>query len=211
MNINAFLQDLRPTGVPSPVDRSHFEAAFELYPQPSLDTRIGRKDEPVDPPEVVPRLRIRYMSRSGLFAGGTIVPGIEYEGYDADTYALEAGYRFSLARLNWQIRASYGDGDIVGPITETGAEDEFSYTNSAADLAVSRTFGNFGVYGFGGVIRAETELLVAADGGFLEQSETTYYGGLGLGYDIQRLRLTVEQNLTDDYLASLVVSAAYRF
>jgi len=211
MSINAFLQDLRPGTAPTAVTRNRFEAAFELYPQPSLDTRIGRKDEPIDPPEVVPRLRLRYLMRSGLFFGGTAVPGIEFEGYDADTYAIEVGIRFAVAAFDWQVRASGGDGDILGPITETDGDDDFSFTNTAADLSVSRSFGNLSVYGFGGVIRAETELEVAADGAFLEHDESTHYAGLGLTYRWWRLDLNLEQNFTDDYLASVVVSAAYRF
>ncbi len=212
MNINAFLQDLRPATAPSPVTSSRLELAFELYPQPDLDTRIGRKDEPVDPPEVVPRLRLRYLWQSGLFAGGTVVPGIEYEGYDADTYAVELGYRFRASNWGLQLRTSYGDGDILGPITETDAEDDFTYTNTGADIAASRSLSeNLHIYGFGGWISADTDLLVASDGAFLEHEESTYYGGLGLTYDWQRLSFTFEQNFTDDYLASLILSATYRF
>ena len=121
-NINAFLQDFRPGTAPERVSKNRLELAFELYPQPDLDTRVGRKDEPIDPPSVVPRVRARYLLKNGLFLGGSAVPGIEFQDYDADTVAAEVGYRFKLGKTTLQLRASYSDGDITGPITEIDAK-----------------------------------------------------------------------------------------
>ena len=68
-NINAFLMDMRPAAAPVRPDDNRFELAFELYPQPDLDTQIGRKNEPLDPPSLVPRVRLRYIMANGFFAG----------------------------------------------------------------------------------------------------------------------------------------------
>ena len=210
-NINAFLQDFRPGTAPELVQVNRLELAFELYPQPSLDTTVGRKDEPVDPPSVVPRVRARYVMKNGLFAGGSIVPGIEYQDYEADTIAAEVGYRFKMGKTTFQVRASYSDGDVQGPITEIDVKDDFSFTNTSYDLAAGRTFGAFQVYGFLGAIDTDTELDIQSDGVHLENTESTWYAGLGATYAWRAFAFTLEQNATDDYLANIILSAAYRF
>ncbi|MDJ0842273.1 MAG: hypothetical protein QNK37_37575 [Acidobacteriota bacterium] len=210
-NINAFLQDFRPGTAPERVGKSRLELAFELYPQPDLDTRVGRKDEPIDPPSVVPRVRARYLLKNGLFLGGSAVPGIEFQDYDADTVAAEAGWRFKFGDTTLQLRASYSDGDITGPITETDAMDDFTFTNYSYDLAAARTFGAFHVFGFVGSIDTDTELDIESDGVHLENTESTWYAGLGVTWDWRALAFTLEQDFTDDYLANVIVSAAYRF
>jgi len=210
-NINAFLLDFRPGTAPVPVDKGRFELAFELAPQPSVNTRVGNKDEPVDPPSIVPRLRARYLSANGFLIGGTATPGIEFMDYKAETVSFELGYRFSLANLGFQVRASYSDGDVEGPITEKHVKDQFTFTNNSFDLACAKSFGRFHFYAFLGYIDIETELDIESDGVHLTNTEDAGYGGLGLTWDWRSLGFTLEQNFTDDYLQNVMLSAAYRF
>lgn len=210
-NINAFLQDFRPVAAPRLFSENVLELYFEAYPQPDIDTTVGRKEEPVNPPEIVPKVRARYLLKNGFFVGGSVVPGIEFEGYDADTVAAEAGWRRGMFNGVVQLRLSYSDGDVVGPVTEETSNDEFSYTNLSADLSYARRIGPLDVYGFLGTIDVETELLVQSDMVLLENTEATYYAGLGATWQLGRWSLTAEQNITDDYLANIIVALAYRF
>ena len=210
-NINAFLLDFRPGTAPVEVDEGRLELAFELAPQPSVNTKVGNKDEPVDPPSIVPRFRGRYVSAGGLVIGGTATPGIEFMDYKAETLSFELGYRFSLASFGFQVRASYSDGDVEGPITEKGVKDQFTFTNNSFDLAIVKSFGRFHYYGFLGYIDVETELEIISDGVHLTNTEDSYYGGLGVTWDWRTLGFTLEQNFTDDYLQNVMLSAAYRF
>lgn len=210
-NVNAYLLDFRLGTAPEPVDGWQFELALEGLPQPSIDVRVGRKNEEIDPPSVVPRLRGRFQLASGLFAGGTYVPGIEYEGYEADYYGVELGKLFSLFGWDWIARASYSDGDVVGPVTETELDDDFTFTNLGIDLTAALPIWRLAIYGTLGYNDIETTLRVRRDGAFLENTESTAYAALGLVYRQRAWTFGFEQQFTDDYLQHFSLRTGYRF
>ena len=209
-NINAYLLDLRPAGFPLVPERNRLELVFDLNPQPTINTRVGNKDEPVDPPSVVPKLRGRYYFGKGFMLGGSFAPGIEFEDYKAETIALELAYRKQLLGLNFSLRASYGDGNVKGPITEPGAEDDFEFRNTGLDLSVGKGFEHWQVYGFVGGNDIETSLDIQVDGVHLDNEDSTLYLGAGVAYLWDHWGVTLEQNLTDDYLQHLILSISYR-
>lgn len=210
-NINAYLLDFRPSAAPDVVTKTRFEAAFDLYPQPSINSRIGSKDEPLDPPSVVPKLRGRILLPQGWMFGGTYVPGITFEDYTADYISLELGYRVRLRGWDFGLRASYAEGDVEGPITEEGVEDQFDFSNNGFDLSLGKRFKQFKPYVFVGRNDIETELLIESDGALLRNEDDAPYAGLGLTYYHGSWQLNFEQNFTDDYLAFISVSVGYRF
>ena len=210
-NINAYLLDFRPATAPIKFDSSTLELSFDINPQPGVNARIGNKDEPLDPPSVVPKLRGRYVHKTGFFAGGAVAPGIEFEGYKAKFFSVELGYRFGFAGLDGAVRLSYSDGDVDGPITAAAANDTFTFTNNGGDITLGKSFGAWHCYGFAGGISTDTELDIEEDGVHLDNDDSTYYGGVGLTYDWRSFGITVEQNFTDDYLANLILGIGYRF
>lgn len=210
-NINAYLLDFRPAAAPDVVEKLSFEGSFDLYPQPSINTRIGAKDEPLDPPSVVPKLRGRILLPQGWMLGGTYVPGITFQDYTADYVSLELGYRMRVRGWDFGLRASYGDGDVEGPITENEAKDEFTFTNVGFDFSIGKQFGQFKPYVFLGQNDIETELLIEEDGALLDNEDDAPYAGLGVTYIHGAWRLNFEQNFTDDYLAFISASVGYRF
>jgi len=210
-NINAFLLDFRPNAAPIPAERSHLEAILDINPQPTINTRIGRKDEPVDPPSVVPKLRGRYLFSNGLFLGAAFAPGIEFQDYTAEYISAELGYRFQLNSWGLGLRASFTDGDLEGPITETDVEDMFTFTNYGGDLSLGHSLGPVYLYGFGGWNDVDTTLDIEEDGARLSFTDNTYYYGGGVSYSHGRWRLNLEQNVTDDYLQHLTLSLSFRF
>lgn len=210
-NINAFLLDFRPNTAPIIVDRMSFEAILDVNPQPSINTRVGRKDEPIDPPSVVPKLRGRLLLPNGLFLGAAFAPGIEFEDYTAEYISAELGYRLQLSGWALSLRGSYTDGDLEGPITESDAEDMFTFTNIGADVSLGTRLGPVDVYGFAGWNDVDTIMDIEADGVRLAFTEGTYYYGAGLGYTRGRWRVNLEQNITDDYLSHLTLSLSFRF
>lgn len=210
-NINAFLLDFRPNTAPIPAGEGHLEIALDINPQPTIDTRIGRKDEPVDPPSVVPKLRGRYLFRNGLVLGAAYAPGIEFEDYEAEFISVELGYRFQIASWGMALRGSYTDGDLNGPITEAGGEDMFAFTNYGGDFSIGHQLGVIHLYGFVGWNDVDTELDVESDGAHLAFTESTYYWGGGASYTRGSWQLNLEQNATDDYLYHLTFSLSYRF
>lgn len=210
-NINAYLLDFRPASAPVIFDKNTLELSFDLNPQPAINAKVGIKDEPIDPPSVVPKLRGRYVWSGGVFVGAAFAPGIEFQDYKAEFVSLELGYRFRIAGLDAALRGSYSDGQVTGPITEPDAEDDFNYTNAAVDFTLGKTVNAWHFYGFVGGIGTETDLTIEVDGVFLENDDDTYYGGLGVTYDWRSFGITFEQNATDEYLANLIFSVGYRF
>jgi hypothetical protein len=210
-NINAYLLDFRLGAIPDNPDRLTFDLMFEGIPQPSVDSQVGRKEEEIDPPSVVPRLRGRVLLGSGFFAGATYVPGIEYEGYEADYIGLELGRIFSFLGFDWVTRVSHTDGDVLGPVTDRDLDDDFTFSNLGADLTAAIPLWRFQAYGFVGFNDIETTLEVTSDGAFLENEDETAYYGLGLVYRQRAWTFGVEQNFTDDYLQHFSLSAGYRF
>jgi hypothetical protein len=210
-NINAFLLDFRPNAPPRRPEKSELSFILDVNPQPSINFRVGRKEEPIDPPSVVPKLRARYEHRSGLMVGAAFAPGIEFEDYEAEYISVEAGYRMNFGKWVAGLRASYSDGDVTGAITNVEIDDDFTFENLGADLSLGRTWNAFQLYGFVGYNDIETTLLINEDGAFLRNAEDTYYGGLGVGYAWKKLHFNLEQNFTDDYLAHVTLSVAYRF
>lgn len=210
-NINAFLLDFRPNTAPILVDRMSFEAVLELNPQPTINTRVGNKEEPIDPPSIVPKLRGRLLTKHGFFVGAALAPGIEFEDYTAEYISAELGYRVGMGRFVWSARASYTDGDLEGPITEREANDTFTFTNYGADLSLGTKLGPLQVYGFGGWNDVDTVLDVQSDSVRLAFTEDTYYYGAGVSYTRGRWRVNFEQNQTDDYLSHMTFSLSFRF
>lgn len=210
-NINAFLLDFRPNAPPAVPEKSRLSVVLDINPQPSINFRVGRKEEPIDPPSVVPKVRARYEHKSGLMIGAAFAPGIEFEGYEAEYISVEAGYRLALGAYVLGFRGSYSDGDVVGPITNLEIEDDFTFTNMGADVSLGRNWQALSLYGFGGYNDIESTLLINEDGAFLRNEEDTYYVGLGVGYAWRKLHFNLEQNFTDDYLAHATFSVAYRF
>ena len=211
-NINAFLLDFRPLLAPTNQKRPELFVILEANPQPSVDARVGGKDEPLDPPSVVPKLRLRYATSSGLYLGGAYAPGIEFEDYKADFYSLELGYRLTLDKFSLGLRLSTSDGDVEGPITESSAEDLFDFTNQTGEFNLGYQHRKLFFYGFAGGISVDTELEIEEDGVLLKNDEDTYYGGLGIRYALgHKLAVIVEQNFTDDYLKHLSFGLSYRY
>lgn len=210
-NINAWLLDYRPASAPNRSERSHFQISLDIIPQPDVDSRIGDKQEPIDPPDVVPRLRLGMQFKNGLVIGGTFVPELEYEDYQTEQISLDLGYRFKWRRYHLAVRASFSDGEVDGPITDADTEDHFTFSNKGLDLSMGRMFGRFHLYGFLGAGDTETTLDVKADGSNLENSDTAIYGGLGVSLQYRKFTFTLEQNATDDYLKHLIFNAGYRF
>lgn len=210
-NINAYLLDLRPASAPYTPRTGRLEFSLDINPQPTIDTRVGIKEEPLDPPSVVPKVRARYQAKGGWFIGGAYAPGIEFQEYEAEYISIEAGYRFRFRGLGIGIRASYSDGDITGPITERDVNDFFDFTNRGLDLSVGKSFGRIAIYGFFGGNDIETALDIDVDGAHLENTDEAYYGGFGGGYQWRKFVFNFEQNFTDDYLKHLTFSLTYRF
>ena len=209
-NINAFLLDFRPASPPDRPGQNQIELVLDLNPQPGINTKVGTKDEPVDPPSIVPKARARYLWSHGFMVGAALAPGVKFEGYEAEFLAIEAGYRFSKRGLNFSLRASFMDGDVIGPVTEPDLDDRFSFRNLGADLSVGKTFGAWSFYGFLGEDDTETSLEVELDGAYLENEASAFYMGAGVSVQMRRFRLTLEQNRTDDYLRHLIASVSYR-
>ncbi|MCB1051905.1 MAG: hypothetical protein H6510_10085 [Acidobacteria bacterium] len=211
MNIQSYLLDLRPATAPEIVDHFQIEAILDLYPQPDVNARIGNKEEALDPPSWVPKLRFRGFFRNGLMIGGAWAPGIDFQDYRAEFIALELGYRRVFQSWTTSVRASYSDGEIEGAITDPDFEDLFQYKNSGLDISVGHYFGRAHVYGFVGWNETDNQLDIALDGVHLEGDDGTYYGGLGVQIPWNRWRFNLEQNATDTYLRNLILSASYRF
>ena len=210
-HINAFLLDLRPGQPPRVPDETVLDFALEILPAPDIDNRVGAKDEPIASPAAIPRLRLRYITASGFMVGGTWNPDVEFEGYRAPWTGWEVGYRFVLAGLHTELRLFAISVQVVGPIADKGAEDEFDVYNRGGDLRLGVPLGTAMIYAGGGEGRSESTLRIESDGARLD-AETTYtYILAGVGGEWGPMTFTYEQYWSEDYLQHYSISASVRF
>ena len=209
--IYAFLLDFRPGQAPLRPVRNELEIGLDLTAVPDIDNRIGAKAEPVEPPAVIPRPRLRYLSSGGLMAGATYVPGLEFSGYQADLAGGEVGFRFSLGGTLWGVRAFALSGTIKGAITSSVVDDEFEVNLTGADLLLGGEFGAWLPYLGGGSGNAETTLSVKSDGVMLKTAWDYSYLLAGVTLALDGFRITIEQSRSEDFLdhATLGISVVF--
>lgn len=210
-NIHGFLLDFRPVSAPYRPEKNRIEISIDVNVQPTVEARVGNKDEPLDPPSVVPKLRGRFLSKQGIMVGAAFAPGVEYQDYEAEYVSFELGWRFRLAGIDMALRSSYTDGEVLGPITTPDAQDLFSFQNKGLDISLGKSYSDWHVYVFGGGISIDTDLDIEEDGVHMFNEESTYYGGAGVTILWRAISLSLEQNVTDDYLQNVIMSLGYRF
>ncbi len=209
--IYAFLLDYRPARPPAGAAAPTLELSVELIPVPSIDNRVGAKEEPIDSPPFIPRLRGRGFFDSGMMIGLTYNPPVEVEGYTATWFGVETGYRFALAPLLLELRGFFLSAEIEGPITEPDSSDLFEFSNMGADLRAGYPWGAFRFYGGVGRGRTSTRQTVVADGARIEAGGGYTYLLAGLGLEGDAFAFTLEQSRTENFLSHFVLAASYRF
>jgi len=209
--INAFLLDYSAAAAPRLPKQSLFELQADLIPMPVIDNRVGAKDEPDHAPSTVPRIRARYLASWGLMLGATAAPGVKLRGFTAPSQGGEAGLRFALGSLHGEARAFTLHALVTGPITETGASDQFEMTNSGADLRFGWALGSIMPYAGSGQGHTASTLTVAADGTRLKAEADYRYVFGGLTWFRGPLTFTVEQHRTEDFLDHLILAVSIRF
>ena len=209
--IYAFLLDFRPGQAPLTPPRNELEIGLDLTAVPSINNRIGAKTEPVEPPAVIPRPRLRYLSSGGLMAGATYVPGLEFSGYQADLAGGEVGFRSSLGGTLWGVRAFALSGTIRGAITSPTVEDDFEVNLTGADLLLGWEFGAWLPYLGGGRGKAETTLFVISDGVVLKTAGDYSYLLAGVTLALDGFRITIEQSRSEDFLDHVTLGISVVF
>lgn len=204
--IYAGLFDLRPAQSPLPVDRSEWSLGLELIPTPEVDTRVGGKEEPIDPPALIPRARLRWVGGSGLLAGISLGPPLEVQDYTAPWLAFELGMRGRIGGLALEVRLHAIDGEVEGPITDANTKDRFRFENQGLDLRAGLPLGRWSVYGGGGQSETESELEVTSDGARIALEERISYLLAGIEYRGADWRFVLEQNRTEDFLNHVILS-----
>ena len=209
--IYAYLLDFRPVQGPILSRGNRFELALELTPTPSIDNRVGAKDEPVNPPALIPRPRARFHSATGLVLGAAYTPPVEVSGYETSLGAVEAGYRFPLGNWRVGLRAYAMDGEVTGPVTEAEAADNFQLSNAGADALAGLQVGFWLPYVGVGRATTRSTLTIQSDGVALVARRSYTYLLVGLSGDMDNLRFTVEQSRTDSVLDHVTFSFSWLF
>jgi hypothetical protein len=209
--INAYLLDLRPAGAPLLPERSVIELQLEAIPQPSIDTRVGSKKEPVDSPPVTPRVRLKYVGAWGLMAGITANPPVPVMGFSAPWIGGEVGWRFRMAAIHGELRGYALAAQITGPITEKGAKDEFDMTNAGGDFRLGLALGGLMPYAGVGAGHTDSTLTIDSDGAVLDAAADYQYWMAGFTWHWAPYLFTFEQNQTEDFLSHFILAVAVRF
>ena len=209
--INAFLLDLRPGQAPVPVTAPTLDLGVELLPPPSINPKGGSKEEPIDTPPVVPRVRVRFLWPWGLMLGATANPPVPVLGFTATWLGAEAGLRTALGPLHGELRLFTMQATVLGPITEREAQDEFRMANRGSDVRLGAVLGPVSAYAGVGRGSTDTELHVEADGALLTASQDYGYWLAGVSAELAGWLLTFEQNRTEDFLYHFLLGASLRF
>lgn len=209
--IYAYLLDFRPVQGPVLSRGNKFELALDLTPTPSIDNRVGAKDEPVNPPALIPRPRVRFHSATGVVLGAAYIPPVEVSGYETSLGAVEAGYRFPLGNWRVGLRAYAMDGEVTGPVTEAEADDNFQLSNAGVDALAGLQVGFWLPYLGVGRATTRSTLTIRSDGVTLAARNSYTYLLVGLSGDMDNLRFTVEQSRTDSVLDHFTFSFSWLF
>jgi hypothetical protein len=209
--INAFLLDNRPAGAPRLPEKSLFDLQVELIPLPAIDNRVGSKNEPDNAPPASARARLRYVASWGLMLGVMGTPDVKVRGFSAPALGGEAGLRFALGRIQGELRAFTVSSVVTGPITESGASDQFDVTNRGADFRLGLAIGPVMPYLGTGKGHTASTLTVDSDGAQLVADADYRYVFGGLTYDWGPLTFTYEQHRTEDFLDHYILAASVRF
>lgn len=209
--INSYLLDFRPAQGPVLSRDNGIEVGFDLIPVPSIDSRVGAKDEPVEPPEIIPRPRARYHSESGMVLGLSYIPPVELDGYAASLGAVEAGFRFPLGNWRMGLRAYAMDGEVDGPVTDPVISDDFQITNYGGDGLFGLQIGFWLPYLGAGRGKTSSTLTIKSDGVKLKAERSYSYFMAGLTVDMGILRFTLEQSSTDSVLDHFTLSLSLVF
>jgi hypothetical protein len=219
--ISAYLVDFRPGGAPiapSPAEEPldlDFDVALQLGIVPDIDSRVGRRDEHLDPPDVIIRPRARIMLGLGLFLGATYTPPIvTWNGYQSEIVGVETGFRYGFD-TDWLfagLRGSYTHAHITGPVTQVDAHDRFTTDNFGLDLTFgAKLFGHFVPWGGVGYGHVDAATHVEVDGVHLSAQSDYPYGLIGIDILISRFTLSFEQDFSEDFLQHIWVGVAVRF
>jgi len=209
--IAALLLDLRPGQAPLVPGAGQADATLELIPTPGFNTQVGGKQEPIDPPPAFPRLRLRYLSARGLMLGVTASPAVEVRHYSAAYVGGEAGLRHAFGALHAELRGFAIAGQLRGPFTQTGTRDTLRFSNRGADVRGGVPLGALALYAGAGRGRTTTELAVQADGARIGGDNGYTYWLAGAAWAGDGWRLTLEQNVSEDFLRHLILAASRRW
>lgn len=212
--IYAALLDLRPGAAPS-AEEPPLELALEVVPVPAIDHRVGAKTEPVRPPPLIPRLRLRLHHNAadalGLMAGATYEPPLTLGGYTAQWLGGEGGLAVTVRAITLAARVFALDALVTGPVTAPGARDEFSLATRGGDLRAGVALGGWRAYAGYGAGRLEALLTVGTDGARIRENGGYLYRFGGVAYHGPRWSGTLEQHTTEDYLRHVILGVSWRF
>jgi hypothetical protein len=209
--IYGFLLDFRPVQGPLIVERPELELEIDLTAVPSIDNRVGGKEEPVEPPALIPRPRLRYHSGGGWMVGASYTPSARVSGYQAALAAVEAQYRAAAGVLRFGLRVFATDGEVEGPVTDPAQDDLFELTNRGGDLLIGARLGAWLPYLGGGGGNSESMLTIRSDGVQLEVDTSYTYALAGITLDGGGFRITLEQYRTESYLDNFTLGLSLAF
>lgn len=209
--IYTFLLDFRPGRAPADPGEDAVELALEALPVPTIDNRVGAKDEPIDSPSVIPRFRVRRFYPSGFMVGVTYNPPVEVEGFEAEWKGVEIAYRFSLAALRAELRGYFMTAEIEGPITDPNSKDLFEFTTQGADLRFALPLAALKLYAGAGQGSAEATQTVVSDAARIDTSGGYSYLLGGVSLEGKAFTFTFEQSRSEDFLDHFILGISYRY
>ena len=175
-----------------------------------MDNRVGSKNEPVNPPPLVPRFRVRYIAAFGLMVGGSYNPPLEAADFSAEWTAIEAGFRFRIGTVHSELRAFTISAEVEGQITEPASKDRFSFDNEGIDFRLGYSAEPWIVYAGHGRGKTSSRLTVTSDGSSIDADADYRYWMAGISWDISPLLFSLEQGRSEDFFHHVILSVSYR-
>ncbi len=205
------LLDFRSGSPPKVYQPGEFALGLELVPVPTIDNRVGAKDEPVTPPPAYGRGRANVGLGAGFAIGAGYLPPIQLRGYRAELYGLEGEYSTQWGAFVAALRGFWMMGTVRGPITDPSVMDSFQVRNTGADARVGWKLGTWTLYGGLGKGQTQSKLSVESDGSESKVNAPYGYGFGGVAWGSGPWALAGEQHQTETYLRHLVFTVRYGF
>lgn len=211
--IYAHLLDLHPNGPPQVVNKSRWQGTVDFIVVPTVDNRVGRKEEKVSAPPLIPRPRGHYLHTSGLKAGGAWLPPLEVMGNTTNLPALEVGYFLGKEAWAFGVRGTYSVGDVNGTITDSDHKDDFKFDRSGMDFSLGYQYDDWTPYLGRGAGHLNATLDIKVDGvttKIKNHSYTYYLGGVAYQYN-EWFSFNFEQYQAEHFLRYMAFSINYTF
>jgi hypothetical protein len=212
LELNSHLLEHKNNAPPEKVKENKFQLKLDISTIPEMDNAVGSKVEKIETAPLLLKPTFKYIHKSGFYGGLIFVPGLTINKIESNLFSYSAGYMHAIwDTFTYRLNYAKSHSNVVGPITEENAKDEYEADNESYDVSIGYNFTNFIPYigvGYGKVISS----IKAGDGAIIRTRKDYSLKYLGLNYKYDKdLSYNFEQHFYNSDFQNFTMSIIYAF